>query len=223
MPAPCAKPARQGPCARPPIIFSASWGTHPTFTGFQMLQSKGSNLINVGPFFEAASLDAVLSELAKTIMQAGGQARRGARPRRLPHVDQLSHGPGRLVGTLLRSQNRQVDDRRNPGLDWRAWGAWINEGCCVDRGDPLIIPTLVGLFVSRYALVSQKALVSRVVHLDTAFLAGRAIRGCLGHGDFVFSSASAFMRAGEPFSEFCHARKMRCRWQGTQHFQSPIG
>jgi hypothetical protein len=35
----------------------------------------------------------------------------------------------------------------------------------------------------------QKALVSRVVHQDTAFLTGRAIRGCLGHGDFVFSSA----------------------------------
>jgi hypothetical protein len=50
-------------------------GTHPTFTGFQLLQSKGSNLINVGPFFEAASLDAVLSELAKTVMQAGAQAR----------------------------------------------------------------------------------------------------------------------------------------------------
>jgi hypothetical protein len=50
-------------------------GTHPTYTGFQMLQSKGSNLVNVGPFFEAASLDAVLSELAKTTMQAGAQAR----------------------------------------------------------------------------------------------------------------------------------------------------
>lgn len=40
-----------------------------------MLQSNGSNLINVGPFFELASLDAVLSELANTIMQAGSQAR----------------------------------------------------------------------------------------------------------------------------------------------------
>jgi hypothetical protein len=50
-------------------------GTHPTYTGFQMLQAKGSNLTIVGPFFESASLDAVLSELAKTIMQAGSQAR----------------------------------------------------------------------------------------------------------------------------------------------------
>jgi hypothetical protein len=43
-------------------------GTHPTYTGFQMLQSKGSNKVIVGPFFERAFLDAVLSELAKTIM-----------------------------------------------------------------------------------------------------------------------------------------------------------
>lgn len=50
-------------------------GTHPTYAGFQMLQSKGSNLVNVGPFFEASSMDAVLSELAKTMMQAGAQAR----------------------------------------------------------------------------------------------------------------------------------------------------
>ena len=50
-------------------------GTHPTYTGFQMLQSKGSNLVNVGPFFEASSLDAVLSELAKTIMQAGSETK----------------------------------------------------------------------------------------------------------------------------------------------------
>lgn len=50
-------------------------GTHATYTGFQMLQAKGSNLAHVGPFFEPASLDAVLSELAKTIMQAGAQTR----------------------------------------------------------------------------------------------------------------------------------------------------
>lgn len=50
-------------------------GTHPTYTGFQMLQAKGSNLVIVGGFFEPASLDAVLSELAKTIMQTGSQAR----------------------------------------------------------------------------------------------------------------------------------------------------
>jgi hypothetical protein len=49
-------------------------GSHPTYTGFQMLQAKGSNLVIIGAFFEPASLDAVLSELAKTIMQAGSQA-----------------------------------------------------------------------------------------------------------------------------------------------------
>jgi hypothetical protein len=50
-------------------------GTHPTYTGFQMLQAKGSDLVIVGPFFEPVSLEAVLSELAKTIMQAGSQTR----------------------------------------------------------------------------------------------------------------------------------------------------
>jgi hypothetical protein len=50
-------------------------GTHPTYSGFQMLQAKGSDKVIVGPFFEPASLDAVLSELAKTIMQAGAQTR----------------------------------------------------------------------------------------------------------------------------------------------------
>ena len=40
-----------------------------------MLQAKGSDKVIVGPFFEPASLDAVLSELAKTIMQAGAQTR----------------------------------------------------------------------------------------------------------------------------------------------------
>jgi len=77
-------------------------------------------------------------------------------------------------------------------------------------GLPFTIPTLVRSFIFRYALVSQKALVSWAVHQDTAFLTGRAIRGCLGHGDFVFSSAFAFMRSGEPFNEFGHARNMRC-------------
>jgi len=50
-------------------------GSHPTYTGFQMLQAKGSDLVIVGPFFEPSSLDAVLSELAKTIMQTGSQTR----------------------------------------------------------------------------------------------------------------------------------------------------
>ncbi len=50
-------------------------GTHPKYSGFQMLQTKGSDKVIVGPFFEAVSLDAVLSELAKAIMQAGAQTR----------------------------------------------------------------------------------------------------------------------------------------------------
>jgi hypothetical protein len=50
-------------------------GTHPTYTGFQMLQAKGSDKVVIGPFFEPASLFAVLSELAKTIMQAGVQTK----------------------------------------------------------------------------------------------------------------------------------------------------
>jgi hypothetical protein len=76
---------------------------------------------------------------------------------------------------------------------------------------PFTIPTLTTLFVSRYALVSQKTLLSRVVHQDTAVLTGRAIRGCLGYSDFVFSPAFAFMGSGEPFDKFCHATNMLCR------------
>jgi len=41
-------------------------GAHPTYAGFQMLQSKDPNLINVGPFFDAKLLGIVLYELAKT-------------------------------------------------------------------------------------------------------------------------------------------------------------
>jgi hypothetical protein len=70
-------------------------GTHPTYTGFQMLQSKGSNLVNVGPFFEPASLDAVLSELAKTVMQAGAQAR---------HADERSLDDYRMSIDYLTAQ-----------------------------------------------------------------------------------------------------------------------
>lgn len=54
-------------------------GTHPTYKGFQMLQAKGSDKVLVGPFFEPATLDAVLSELAKTFMQAGAQTRHTAK------------------------------------------------------------------------------------------------------------------------------------------------
>jgi hypothetical protein len=50
-------------------------GTHPTYAGFQMLQSKDSNLVNIGPFFDAKLLGIVLYELAKTMMQSGSQAR----------------------------------------------------------------------------------------------------------------------------------------------------
>jgi hypothetical protein len=60
--------------ARPPIICSASWDA-PDLHRIPDAAKQGSNLINAGSFFEAASLDAVLSELAKTIMQAAGQAR----------------------------------------------------------------------------------------------------------------------------------------------------
>jgi hypothetical protein len=70
-------------------------GTHPTYIGFQMLQSKGSNLVNVGPFFEAASLDAVLSELAKTVMQAGAQTR---------HADERSLDDYRMSVDYLTAQ-----------------------------------------------------------------------------------------------------------------------
>ena len=70
-----------------------------------------------------------------------------------------------------------------------------------------------GSFVPRYALVSQKALVGLAVHQGTAFLTGHAIGGCFDYGDFVFGSAVAFMRSGEPFYEFGHARQL------TQDFQ----
>ena len=50
-------------------------GTHPTYAGFQMLQSKDSNLVNIGPFFDAKLLGIVLYELTKTMMQSGSQAR----------------------------------------------------------------------------------------------------------------------------------------------------
>jgi hypothetical protein len=40
-----------------------------------MLTAAGSDLGIVGPFFELKSLDAVLSELAKIMMQAGAQFR----------------------------------------------------------------------------------------------------------------------------------------------------
>ena len=66
-----------------------------------------------------------------------------------------------------------------------------------------------GSFVPRYAFVSQKALLSRMVHHDPAFLTVHASRGFFGHGDFVFCSALAFMRPGEPFYEFGHVRNMR--------------
>jgi hypothetical protein len=66
-----------------------------------------------------------------------------------------------------------------------------------------------GSFVSRHALVSQKALVGSAVHQGAAFLTGHAISGRFDHGDFVFGSAVAFMRSGEPFYEFGHVRNMR--------------
>ena len=53
-----------------------------------------------------------------------------------------------------------------------------------------------GSFVSRHALVSQKALVGSAVHQGAAFLTGHASSGRFDHGDFVFGSAIAFMRSG---------------------------
>jgi hypothetical protein len=76
-----------------------------------------------------------------------------------------------------------------------------------------------GSFVPRNALVSQKALVGSAVHQGTAFPTGHAIGGCFDHGDFVFRSAVAFMRSGEPFYEFGHARNMRSESVGCQ----PVG
>jgi hypothetical protein len=73
-----------------------------------------------------------------------------------------------------------------------------------------------GLFVPRYALVVQKALVVSAVHQSTAFLTGYVIGERLGHGDAVFRAANAFMRSGEPFYEFCHPANMRPESVGIQ-------
>jgi hypothetical protein len=74
-------------------------------------------------------------------------------------------------------------------------------------------------FLLRYALVSQEALVGSAVHQGTAFLTAHAVSGRFDHGDFVFSSAVACMRSGEPFYEFGHARNMRPKSVGFQ----PVG
>lgn len=50
-------------------------GTHPTYRGFGILTKQHSDLINVGPFFNFAALDATLGETAKLIMQAAIHAR----------------------------------------------------------------------------------------------------------------------------------------------------
>jgi hypothetical protein len=76
-----------------------------------------------------------------------------------------------------------------------------------------------GSFVPRYALVSQKAFVGLAIHQGTAFLTDRVISGRFDHGDFVLRSAVAFMRSGEPFYEFGHARNMRPESVGFQ----PVG
>jgi hypothetical protein len=60
-----------------------------------MLKAKGFDKVIVGPFFEPASLDAVLSELAKTIMQAGAQTR---------HADKLSLEDYRISLDYLTTQ-----------------------------------------------------------------------------------------------------------------------
>jgi hypothetical protein len=60
-----------------------------------------------------------------------------------------------------------------------------------------------------YALISEKAFVGSTVHQGAAFLTGHIIRGCLCDRDFVFRSAIACMRSGQPFYEFCHPGNMR--------------
>jgi hypothetical protein len=91
-------------------------GSHPTYTGFQMLQAKGSELVIVGPFFEPASLDAVLSELAKTIMQAGAQARHAEeRETSRTTACRWTTSPSRLVGPLLRYEDGPLPDRGHRG------------------------------------------------------------------------------------------------------------
>jgi hypothetical protein len=76
-----------------------------------------------------------------------------------------------------------------------------------------------GSFVPRHALVSQKALVGSVVHHGAAFLTAHTISECFDHGDFVFRSAVACMRSGEPLYEFGHVRNMRSESVGCQ----PVG
>jgi hypothetical protein len=81
-----------------------------------MLQATGSDKAIVGPFFEPASLDAVLSELAKTIMQAGAQTRHAEKltldDYRLS-LDYLTT-QGELVRSFLRFKNRQNENRGDP-------------------------------------------------------------------------------------------------------------
>jgi hypothetical protein len=78
----------------------------------------------------------------------------------------------------------------------------------ISPGSRVFFPPLGGSFLPRYALISQKALVSRVVHHGTAFLAVYAVSGSFRHGDFVFGSAGACMRSGQPFHEFRHERNI---------------
>src|ERR1700693_3625711 len=85
---------------------------------------------------------------------------------------------------------------------------------CSDAGGLLFAVHAVwgGSFVPRQGLVSQKAPVGWPVHQGAALLTNHVIRGCPGHGDFIFGTAAACMCSGEPFYEFSHARNMRCRW-----------
>ena len=43
-----------------------------------------------------------------------------------------------------------------------------------------------------------------MVHYSSAFLAAHAVGGSFRHADFVFGSAGALMRSGQPFHEFGH-------------------
>jgi hypothetical protein len=82
------------------------------------------------------------------------------------------------------------------------------------RSPKTVLP--VSSFVPRNALVGQKALVGSAVHQGTAFVTAHAVSGCFDHCDFVFRSAVAFVRSGEPFYEFGHARNMRSESVGCQ-------
>jgi hypothetical protein len=68
--------------------------------------------------------------------------------------------------------------------------------------------------------VSKKALVGSIVHQSAALLTGHATGGYFGHGDFVSSPATAFMRSCQPLYELGHAWNMPCGlWSNVAIFR----